>query len=341
MINIGIIGCGNIARTRHVPEYAANQDCRISAYYSPSREKAEALAVEYGGKVCSSVEELLSDPSIDAVSVCTANDAHAAISIAAMRAGKHVLCEKPMAGSLSEAEEMVKVSKETGRLLMIGHNQRFLPAHIEAKEFLDKGVIGKVLSFRTAFGHGGPEMFMKVKDMDSWFFRKEKAIMGAMADLGVHKIDLIHYLLGERIVKVSAKLSTLDKCRGDKTPISVDDNAVCLLETESGAIGTMCASWTYYGRPDNSTVLYGSKGIMRLYDDPEHSLIINLADGSIVTGKSGPMDFRAPSGVINSWVESIKAGRVLEADGESALDAMKTVFAAIRSSETGSAAETN
>ena len=339
MINIGIIGCGNIARTRHVPEYAANQDCRLAAYFSPSCEKAEALALEYGGKVCGSARELLTDPSIDAVSVCTANDAHAAISISAMKAGKHVLCEKPMAGSLAEAEEMVRVSKETGRLLMIGHNQRFLPAHMEAKKFLDKGAIGRVLSFRTAFGHGGPEMFMKVKDMDSWFFRQEKAVMGAMADLGVHKIDLINYLLGERIVKVSAKLSTLDKCREDGSPISVDDNAVCLLETESGAIGTMCASWTYYGRPDNSTVIYGSRGIMRLYDDPEHSLLIDLADGSKIIGESGPMDFRASSGVINCWIESIKAGKVIEADGESALDAMRTVFAAIRSSETGSAIE--
>lgn len=339
MINIGIIGCGNIARTRHVPEYSANQYCRISAYYSLSREKAETLAAEYGGKVCSTVDSLLADPSIDAVSVCTANNAHAALSISAMKAGKHVLCEKPMACSVEEAEEMVRVSEETGRLLMIGHNQRFLPAHVEAKEYLDKGTIGKVLSFRTVFGHGGPEMFMKVRDMNSWFFRKEKAAIGAMADLGVHKIDLIHYLLGERIVKVSAKLCTLDKCGEDGTPISVDDNAVCLLETESRAIGTMCASWTYYGRPDNSTIIYGSRGIMRLYDDPEHSLMIELADGSRITGKAGPMDFRAPSGVIDSWIESIRAGRVLEADGRSALYAMKTVFAAISSSESGMSVE--
>ena len=339
MINIGIIGCGNIARTRHVPEYAANPDCRIAAYYNPSPDKAEALAEQYGGKVYASVEELLADPSIDAVSVCTANDVHAAISIAAMKAGKHVLCEKPMACTLEEAEEMVRVSEETGRLLMTGHNQRFLPAHREARQYLEDGVIGRVLSFRTAFGHGGPEMFMKVKDMNSWFFRKERAAMGVMADLGVHKIDLIHYLLGERSVRVSAKLSTLDKRGDDGSPISVDDNAVCLLETGSGAIGTVTASWTYYGQPDNSTVIYGSKGIMRLYDDPEHSLIIKLADGSTITGKAGPMDFRAPSGVIDSWIESIKAGKVLEADGRSALDAMKAVFAAIRSSETGNSIE--
>ena len=339
MINIGILGCGNIARTRHIPEYAANPDCRITAYYNPSRGKAEALARQYGGKVYDSAEELLADPSIDAVSVCTANDAHAALSVAAMKAGKHVLCEKPIACTIEEAQEMLHISEETGRLLMAGHNQRFLPAHREAKEYLDKGTIGKILSFRTTFGHGGPEMFMKKKDMNSWFFRKEKAAMGVMADLGVHKIDLIHYLTGERSMRVSAKLSTLDKCREDGSPISVDDNAVCLLEMESGAVGTVTASWTYYGQPDNSTVIYGSKGIMRLYDDPDHSLLIKLADGSLIAGRSGPMDFRAPSGVIDSWIESIKAGKVLESDGRSALDAMKTVFAAIKSSETGTSIE--
>ena len=334
MIRIGILGCGHIARSRHIPEYASNPDCSLAGYYNPTAAKAEEMARLYGGRVYASAEELLADPGIVAVSVCTSNDAHAELSIAAMRAGKHVLCEKPMACSLPEAEEMVRVSEETGRLLMIGHNQRFLPAHREAKELLEQGMIGKVLGFRTTFAHGGPEMFMKEKDMDSWFFRKERAAMGVLADLGVHKIDLIHFLLGERTVKVSARLSTLDKRRDCGDLISVDDNAVCLLETESGALGTATASWTCYGRPDNSTVLYGSRGIMRLYDDPAHSLILHLADGRETTGRYGPMDFRAPSGVIDCWIESIKAGKVLQADMRSALDAMKTVFAAIRSSET-------
>lgn len=339
MIHIGILGCGNIARSRHIPEYASNSECILTGYYNPTAAKAEEMADRYGGRVYASAEALLADPGIDAVSVCTSNDAHAALSIAAMKAGKHVLCEKPMACTPEDAEEMVRVSEETGCLLMIGHNQRFLPAHREAKEYLDKGVIGKVLSFRSVFGHGGPEMFMPVKDMSSWFFRKEKAAMGAMADLGVHKIDLIHYLLGEHTVKVSARLSTLDKRSDNGDLISVDDNAVCLMETESGAVGTVNASWTYYGRPDNSTVLYGSRGIMRIYDDPEHSLIINLADGSVITGRSGPMDFRAPSGVIDCWIESIKAGKVLQSDARSSLDAMKAVFAAIRSCKTGTCIE--
>ena len=339
MINIGILGCGNIARGRHIPEYAAHPDCSLAGYYNPTREKAEEMALKYGGRVYDSADALLADPQIDAVSVCTANDMHAELSIRALKAGKHVLCEKPMATSLPLAEEMVRVSRETGKLLMIGHNQRLMPAHAEAKELLASGMIGDVLSFRTTFGHGGPEMFMRVKDMNSWFFRKERAAMGVLADLGIHKIDLIQYLLDDRAVKVNAFLGTLDKKTDSGEPISVDDNAVCLLKMERGAIGTMTASWTYYGDADNSTVLYGTKGVMKLYDDPEHPLIVKLADRSTFYGKSPSEDFRAPSGIVASWVESIKAGKVLQADGGSALQAMKTVFAAIESAETGKTIE--
>lgn len=339
MIHVGILGCGNIARCRHIPEYAANSECSLIGYYNPTRSKAEEMARQYGGRVYDSSEALLADPLIDAVSVCTANDMHAPLSIQAMKAGKHVLCEKPMAVTLTEAEEMVRVSRETGKLLMIGHNQRLMPGHAEAKELLSSGIIGKVLSFRTAFGHGGPEMFMKVKDMDSWFFRKERAAMGVLADLGIHKIDLIQYLLDDHAVRVSACMGTLDKKSNSGSPIDVEDNAVCLLEMAGGAMGTVTASWTYYGDADNSTVLYGTKGIMKLYDDPEHSLVVKLADRSSYVGKAGPMDHRAPSGIVDSWVESLKAGKVLQADGESALQAMRTVFAAMESAETGKIVE--
>ena len=339
MIQIGILGCGNIGRGRHIPEYAANPDCTLRGYFNLTRSKAEEMAARWGGKVYDSADELLADPLIDAVSVCTANDVHAEYAIRAMKAGKHVLCEKPMATTLPLAEEMVRVSKETGKLLMIGHNQQLLPAHKEAKEMLDAGLIGRVLSFRTTFGHGGPEMFMAVKNMDSWFFRRERAGMGVLADLGVHKIDLIQYLLNDRAVRVSASLATLDKRKDSGEPIDVDDNAVCLLQMAGGAIGTVTAAWTYYGDADNSTVLYGTKGVMKLDDDPEHALLVKLADRSTVIGQAPAPDHRAPTGIIDSWIESIKAGKVLQADAESALQAMKTVFAAIESAQTGKTIE--
>lgn len=106
--------------------------------------------------------------------------------------------------------------------------------------------------------------------------------MGAMADLGVHKTDLIQYLTGQYVTEVSAKVITLDKRYSTGELISVDDNAFCIYKMNDGVVGTMCASWTYYGAEDNSTVLYGTKGIMRIYDDPDYSITITKSNGERV-----------------------------------------------------------
>ena len=278
MIKIGILGCGKIAQVRHIPEYAANPDCQLVGFYNPTKSRAEDMAAKYGGLAYGTAEELLANPEIDAVSVCAANYAHAALSIQALKAGKHVLCEKPMGTTLADCEAMVECAKKNGKFLMIGHNQRLAKAHMEAKRLIDAGLIGDIITFRTSFGHGGPETWAIKPGKDTWFFDKSKAAMGVMADLGVHKTDLIQYLTGQRVVRTTARLVTLDKRGEDGELIGVDDNAVCIYEMSGGAFGTMTASRTYYGEEDNSTVLYGTKGMFRIYDDPAHSIVVNLAD---------------------------------------------------------------
>ena len=114
----------------------------------------------------------------DAVSVCLPNYLHAPVSIAALEAGCHVLCEKPMATSREEAEEMIEAAKSNNKKLMIAHNQRFVPSHAKARALIASGEVGKIYSFRTAFGHGGPEGW-SVDGKDSWFFNKEQAFIGA------------------------------------------------------------------------------------------------------------------------------------------------------------------
>ena len=114
-IRVGIIGCGKIAQVRHIPEYAANPHAEVYGFYDINLARAEELAKKYGGKAFASYEALLADPEIEAVSVCAANHAHAEISIAALKAGKHVLCEKPMAVTLEECEAMVAAAKESGK----------------------------------------------------------------------------------------------------------------------------------------------------------------------------------------------------------------------------------
>lgn len=342
MINVGILGCGKIAQVRHIPEYAENPDVKLAAFYNPSRKRAEEQAEKYGGKVYDTAEELLADKSIDAVSICAANYAHAELSIKAMEAGKHVLCEKPMATTLADCEAMVECAKRTGKFLMIGHNQRLARAHVEAKRLIDQGLIGDIITFRTTFGHGGPETWAINPGKNVWFFDKKKAAMGAMADLGVHKTDLIQFLTGQRVVRTTARLVTLDKRGEDGELIGVDDNAVCIYEMSGGAFGTMTASWTYYGAEDNSTVLYGSKGIMRIYDDPAHSIVVKLADGEEQTYDVEQIqtnDNQTKSGVIDLWVECLKNNTPPEISGESALYAMRAVFASIESSQTGRTVE--
>lgn len=342
MIRIGIIGCGKIAQVRHIPEYADNPDAKLCAFYDLDMDRAGELAEKYGGKAYDTVEALLADPEIDAVSICAANYAHAELTIKALDAGKHVLCEKPMATKLEDCEAMVECARKNGRFLMVGHNQRLARAHSKAKQLIDDGLIGGIVSFRTTFGHGGPETWSISPGKNVWFFDKKRAVMGAMADLGVHKTDLIQYLTGQRVIRTTARLVTLDKRGEDGQLISVDDNAVCIYEMSGGAFGTMTASWTHYGAEDNSTALYGTKGIMRIYDDPDHSIVVTLADGSVQNFDVDQIqtnDNQTSSGVIDLWVSCLKNNTPPEISGESALSAMRAVFASIESSETGKAVE--
>ena len=114
-IHVGILGCGKIAQTRHIPEFSANSSCRLRGFFNPTVSRAEDMSSRYGGIVYTSAEDLISDPEIDAVAICTSNETHYELSNKALHAGKHVLCEKPMALSLSECEKMVTAAEESGK----------------------------------------------------------------------------------------------------------------------------------------------------------------------------------------------------------------------------------
>lgn len=338
MIEVGIIGCGKIAQVRHIPEYQQNEDAKLVGYYDFNLERAKELAERYGGRAYESVEAMLEDPEIDAVSVCVANNAHAEISMKALNAGKHVLCEKPMATTMEDCESMVITAKENGKFLMIGQNQRLAKAHVKAKELLAQGVIGKVLTFRTTFGHGGPETWSIDPGKASWFFDKKRAAMGAMADLGIHKTDLIQYLLDTKVTETFAAVTTLDKRDAGGNLIGVDDNAICVYKMENGVIGTMTASWTFYGKEDNSTVLYGTEGIMEIYADDVYSIKVTLKDGSRICydiDRIQTNDNQTKSGIIDAFVEAVRDGKEPAISGSSVLSAMRAVFGSLESAEKG------
>jgi len=332
IVKVGIIGCGSIAQHRHLPEYKMNKEVEIVAVCDINEQRAIEVAEQYGAKAYINYEELLTSGTVDAVSVCTPNYLHAPISIGALKSGVHVLCEKPMATSKEEAQAMIQASKESGKKLMIGHNQRFVSSHQKARQLIENGEIGKVYSFRTAFGHGGPEQW-SVDGKESWFFKKDEAFIGAMGDLGVHKTDLLRYILGEEIVEVGAFVQT-----SAKDFANVDDNAVCVLKTESGIIGTLAASWAYVGKEDNSTIIYGEKGVLRLEDHPTYSLIVQYATGEVENYELGKIQSNDEGGqnnthVIEQFINAIVEDKEPAVSGEEGAKSLSVILAALESHE--------
>ncbi|MBO9605434.1 MAG: Gfo/Idh/MocA family oxidoreductase [Paenibacillaceae bacterium] len=331
-LRVAVIGCGAIAIRRHIPEYAANSNVELVAFADPVPGRAQGVADQYGGVAYTDYETLLREVEPDAVSVCTPNALHAPVSIAASKAGAHVLVEKPMAGTAEEGEAMIAAAKAAGKFLMVGHNQRLMPPHVKAKEILASGKLGRVLTFRTAFGHPGPESW-SVDGKESWFFRKQDAIMGAMGDLGVHKSDLIRWLLADEVVDIAAFVGTLDKKDTD-----VDDNASCILRMKSGAVGTLVASWTYYKGGDNSTILWCENGVLKIDTDPNDQVIVELRNGTQERYRVGAMatnEKQTTSGVIDAFVTSIVTNTPPSISGEEGLRSLKVILAAFESQANG------
>ncbi|MEK8132180.1 Gfo/Idh/MocA family oxidoreductase [Paenibacillus filicis] len=331
-LKVAVIGCGSIAKHRHIPEYALLPQVELVAFCDINEERARSYADQYGAKVYTDYRTLLAEVKPDAVSICLPNVLHAEASIAAANAGAHVLVEKPMAVTTAEADAMIQAAEANGVQLMVGHNQRLMPPHVKAKEILESGKLGKVLTFRTSFGHPGPEGW-SIDGRESWFFRKPEAVMGAMGDLGVHKSDLIRWLLNDEVADVAAFVETRHKEGTD-----VDDNATCLLRMKSGAIGTLIASWTYYKGEDNSTVLWCENGVIKIGTHPEDQVIVELRDGSIEKHKVGGISTnqkQLTSGVIREFVEGILTGTPPRISGEEGKRSLNVILAAFESQETG------
>lgn len=332
-LRIGVIGCGSIAQFRHLPEYAGNKQVELVAVCDIVEDRVNEVATKYNVKAYIDYKELIHSGEVDAISVCLPNYLHAPVSIEGLNNGLHVLCEKPMATSQEEADAMIAAAAKNEKKLMIAHNQRFVRSHQLARQLIESGEVGKIYSFRTAFGHPGPEGW-SIDGKESWFFEKDKAYIGAMGDLGVHKTDLLRYLLGEEIVEVGAFIETTAKEFAD-----VDDTAVCALKTESGIIGTLAASWSYTAKEDNSTIIYGEKAILRLEENPNYSLIAQYTNGEVVNYELGKIQSNDEGGqntthVIDHFVESILNNTEPLITGEEGMKSLAVIIAALKSNET-------
>ncbi|KAB8128265.1 Gfo/Idh/MocA family oxidoreductase [Gracilibacillus oryzae] len=332
-LKVAVIGCGSIAIHRHLPEYASNDSVDIVAVCDIVEERAQKSAEKYGAQAYTDYKQAITESGADLVSVCLPNYLHAPVSIFAAENGKHVLCEKPMATSDEEAQQMIAASERAGKKLMVAHNQRFVASHQKAREIIANGELGNIYSFRTTFGHGGPEGW-SIDGANSWFFRKKEAFIGALGDLGVHKADVIRYVLGTEFVEVASMIESSAKENSD-----VDDQAVTILRSENGVIGTLTASWAYKRGEDNSTVIYGEKGNLRLEDDPDYSLIATFTDGSRVNYELGKIQTndnggQNSSGVVDHFVDCVLNDKQPLIDGEEGYKSLKIILAALESNET-------
>ena len=204
---VAVIGCGNIANAAHIPAYMKNEKVEIKYFCDIIPERAEKCVEKYGcGKAVADYHDFLNDPEIDAVSVCTHNDFHSIIAIDFLKAGKHVMCEKPAARILSEALEMQKVAHETGKILNIGVVNRFNTYVMKIRELIDSGELGEVYHAYASF-----RSHRSIPGIGGDFTIKAKAGGGSLIDWGVHFIDLIMY------------------CCGDPKPLTASGEAFCKL----------------------------------------------------------------------------------------------------------------
>ncbi len=336
-VRYGIIGCGAIGQRRHIPEAAANPNAVVAALADPVKERVEELARKYNAQPFTNYQQLLAKADVDAVVVCGPNALHARQTIDAFRAGKHVLVEKPMACTRAEARAMLAAAKKARRFLMVGQNQRLMPAHQKAKEILKNGKLGKVLTFRTSFKHPGPDGW-SVDGAKSWFFKKSAAVMGVTGDLGVHKADLMRWLLDDEFVSVSAVIGTLDKRDSSGKLLALDDNALLTLKTAGGIIGSIEISWTNYGMEDNMTVLYCQNGVMYLGTDREYGVIVQYRNGNKELHKVGAMATntqQVASGIIDSFTTAILNRKSPEIDGMEGYRSLDVILTAMESAQAG------
>ena len=260
LLRVGVIGLGQIALKAHLPGYEKASGCRLTALYSSRESVARRTAVQYGiPLIFKDWKKLLACGEVDAVSICTPNSTHAPIALEALRRGKHVLVEKPMAITLAEARAMARGARRAGKLLMPHHNMRFDPAVRTAQKLLAQGAIGKVFAFACSLAHRGPQVW----NPDSkWFFNVRKSGGGALMDLGAHMFDSLHFLMGDEPAQIHADVPAADrKGRGES-------HCACLLKFKGGAVGTMTLSWvdTDY---HNRFYFFGSQG----------TLFLNLGQG--------------------------------------------------------------
>jgi predicted dehydrogenase len=274
-VNWGIIGCGNVTEKKSGPAFNKVEGSKIVAVMRRDVAKAEDYARRHGiPRFYSDATLLINDPEVNAVYIATPPDTHASYAIEAMKAGKAVYVEKPMARTIAECEEMIRVSEITGQSLFVAYYRRVLPEYLKIKELIDNKVIGDIRHLHVTLHHPLKPEESNKNEYPGWRVFPDISGGGHFHDLASHQFDYLEYLLGP--IK-EAKGFSLNQTGN----YPADDIVTATFSFESGVLGT--GSWCFT-IPENlkndTTVIVGSEGKIAFSFFEHQNIYVEKSDGS-------------------------------------------------------------
>jgi len=294
MLNWIVIGIGDITTRRVIPAIQAEPRSRLYGFVTRDPAKAD----NFGAKAWSNLDEALTDPAVEAVYVGTPVFLHAPQTIQALRAGKHVLCEKPMAMNEAEARSMVSAAEQSGKTLGVAYYRRCYPKVLRAKQLLEAGAIGKPV-FAELTNH----MWFDGTGERNWLFDPAKAGGGPLLDIASHRIDVLNFLFGKPI-RVSGQLSNVVH------HYAVEDNATVMIDYESGVRVVVDVRWHSKIKRDECRVR-GTEGEMEMSPLNDPDLIYPGGRESL------PVHPNVHLPLIANFIDAIEGKAPLLASGES------------------------
>ncbi len=314
VLSVGLIGAGNIARG-HARGIAAHDNIELAAVMDIDRSRAEALAHECHARVYNALDDLLRDPNVDAVHVCSIHNAHADQVVAAAGAGKHVLVEKPMALSVRDCDRMIAACEEAGVVLMVGQVMRHFPVNTKAKTLIREGAIGEV-------GHIIRRRYSNFDPPDrSWYLNLELGGVCVLYCFGPHEYDILPWYLDAPVVKVYAQGSeSTQRYAGQK------DSYSTIMNHRDGAVSVLTQTVVTHTSA-HDTYIVGSEGSIWMTNQ---KLMVN--------GKDVPLDETSQVAMprqIGEFAACCLNGKVPDAHGRSVRHTMAVIEAAKCSAERG------
>ncbi|MBN1399662.1 MAG: Gfo/Idh/MocA family oxidoreductase [Anaerolineae bacterium] len=272
-LRVGIIGAGGIARNYHVPNYLRCENVQVVAACDVSDVALQQMQAQHGiAQVFHDYRELLALESLDLVSVCTSNDMHYPVVMAAIERGLDIYCEKPLALTYAQAAEMHEAAQVKGLKTGVNFSHRRTPAARLAKEIIDRGALGQIHYVSAIYAAGGTQYGERP---GTWRNDGKKAGFGGLGDMGSHIIDMMMWWLDAPIEAVAAQMAIhypdrIDRDTGLPMRVSTEDQGLLLVRYGNGALGYVYGGYVFTGRGfDQRVEIYGSKG--GLIYDQQHS----------------------------------------------------------------------